>query len=108
MAVTDITEKLLYAMISSCTCGTRTPEVEHHAENCLYRLLNEARDKIIELRQDVVYLQDGPEYRPLNCKALMLAKGGDPEETGCLACDRGLDGEPFRCKFGQIREYEVE
>lgn len=37
----DPFEKLLSAMIGSCTCLTKTPEAGYHKENCRYRLLKE-------------------------------------------------------------------
>jgi hypothetical protein len=39
--MTDVFDKLHAAMIGSCTCQTKTPDVYYHNENCRYRLLDE-------------------------------------------------------------------
>ncbi len=39
--MSDVFEKLNRATVASCTCLTKTPEVEYHDENCRYRLLRE-------------------------------------------------------------------
>ena len=33
-------------MVASCKCGTKTPDVEYHDDDCLYRVLVESHDLI--------------------------------------------------------------
>lgn len=42
----DVFEKLQYAMISSCTCLTKTPDIYYHKETCRYRLLSEVYTEV--------------------------------------------------------------
>lgn len=43
--------QLVLAKCGSCTCLTKTPEPQYHANNCIYRLLSEAADAIVSLRE---------------------------------------------------------
>jgi hypothetical protein len=36
-----IREKLMRLQLGGCTCGTKTPNIEHHDENCVYRIAAE-------------------------------------------------------------------
>lgn len=45
MTKNDILIPLHRVMIGSCTCLTKTSDPIHHAENCRYKLINEAWDK---------------------------------------------------------------
>lgn len=38
----ELTRRLARCTVASCRCMTKTPEVQYHAEDCLYRVLNEA------------------------------------------------------------------
>jgi hypothetical protein len=45
---TDIISKLELACVASCSCLTKTPDHQHHSEECRYRVLNEAMEHIAE------------------------------------------------------------
>lgn len=45
-AVKHAEEKLSKIMVGGCTCGTKTPELQHHAERCHFRLAGEALDAL--------------------------------------------------------------
>lgn len=49
----DIADRLLFATIASCTCLTKTPDHEWHQENCKYRIVIEAREEILKLRDQL-------------------------------------------------------
>jgi hypothetical protein len=34
-------------MVGSCTCMTKTPEIEYHKETCKYRMLREAYEGLL-------------------------------------------------------------
>ncbi len=55
-------EKLNSAMVASCTCATKTPEVEWHHESCHYRLFFEAGAVIFRLRKKNNELADDNEW----------------------------------------------
>lgn len=38
----ELTRRLARCTVASCRCMTKTPEVQYHNEDCLYRVLNEA------------------------------------------------------------------
>ena len=40
--MTDLIDGLLKMMVGSCTCGTKTSDVAHHADDCPYRILDGA------------------------------------------------------------------
>lgn len=40
--ITQVRHKLRLLAISSCGCNTKTPDAQHHDENCGYRLVREA------------------------------------------------------------------
>lgn len=62
-------DKLDLAMIASCTCTTKTHEIEYHNQNCRYRLICEAQNLITATAPDKVEAED---VRPV--------VGGDPAE----------------------------
>lgn len=39
-------QKILFAQYASCTCMTKTPELQYHEEGCRYRVLGEAQHRI--------------------------------------------------------------
>ena len=39
--IKDLLERITTATISSCNCGTKTPDVNYHKETCRYRVLEE-------------------------------------------------------------------
>lgn len=49
----SITDKLLYLTVASCTCCTKTNTIKYHNENCQYRILTEAINKINELEAEI-------------------------------------------------------
>lgn len=44
--------KLMTAMISSCTCLTKTPQVQYHDESCKFRTLSEANEIICTILKE--------------------------------------------------------
>ena len=48
-ASAEILEKLEGACIAACNCLTKTPDPQHHAAFCRYRILNEAIEHISEM-----------------------------------------------------------
>lgn len=40
--ISQVRQKLRLLTIASCECGTKTPEPQHHDDNCGYRLVKEA------------------------------------------------------------------
>jgi hypothetical protein len=39
--LSPVFDKLAQIVSGGCTCGTKTPELEHHVERCHYRLASE-------------------------------------------------------------------
>jgi len=56
--MTDILVRLSY-VTAACTCGTKTAEVKHHDELCIYRVICDAETEILSLRggEDVTILR---------------------------------------------------
>jgi len=46
-------KKLEIACISSCTCATKTADIEYHYDRCVYRLHQESITRIKELEKFV-------------------------------------------------------
>lgn len=46
-----LNERLLMAAVASCTCGTKTDVAVHHAKQCRYRELVEARAALHVFRE---------------------------------------------------------
>jgi len=47
----DLLHRLNMAAVGGCTCMTKTPERQHHATMCHYRLFDEAREEIMKLEK---------------------------------------------------------
>ena len=43
----DVFTLYTIAVIGSCTCLTKTNEVKYHEEDCHYRLVSEAQERIL-------------------------------------------------------------
>lgn len=50
---------LMHAQISSCSCLTKTPELQYHAELCKYRLIGVAVDDIITVLKNNQEIKNG-------------------------------------------------
>lgn len=46
--------RVRYAMIGSCSCGTKTPDIGYHDPNCRYRVLFEVEGKLVELEKQAL------------------------------------------------------
>lgn len=46
-----ILKNLRKAKLNSCNCATKTPEIEYHREDCLYRVLREAEIYIMLMEE---------------------------------------------------------
>ena len=44
--MSTLRQRMFNAQFASCSCCTKTPEVSYHAEECRYRVLNEACRRI--------------------------------------------------------------
>ncbi|MCK5639720.1 MAG: hypothetical protein KAJ19_02945 [Gammaproteobacteria bacterium] len=42
----ELSKRLFMAQVASCSCGTKTHEHRYHEKNCLYRILDDAKNTI--------------------------------------------------------------
>lgn len=50
-ALDDLQKRLNRIWIATCTCLTKTPDVEFHSDTCTYKGIIQADDAITELRK---------------------------------------------------------
>lgn len=48
--------------VASCTCGTKPPDIQHHASDCKYRLIVEAERALEMLRRKLEEKPHGPAH----------------------------------------------
>lgn len=54
---TDLTTRIDAACIASCSCMTKTPDIEYHDKHCRYRVLEEARRRLAELETELANIK---------------------------------------------------
>lgn len=42
----DLEERIMYALVGSCSCGAKTNDPKYHNRFCLYSILNAVMDKL--------------------------------------------------------------
>lgn len=47
--INDVLRKLDYLSIASCSCLTKTPDIEFHSDTCRYKILQEIKKQILQL-----------------------------------------------------------
>jgi hypothetical protein len=76
-----ILERLFTAQVASCGCLTKTPDVQFHKEDCLYRVLAEAQDRIRSLESALRFYAHGDHF--FGDKDSWDTVSGEPQNFWC-------------------------
>jgi len=80
----SLPSRLMRLGTGGCTCMTKTPELLHHSRGCTYRVVEEARILLGELRDEITILGGNLETSRANEGAWEASANSYKEEAGNL------------------------
>jgi hypothetical protein len=60
----SLLDRLIGLQVGGCTCMTKTPELQYHKPECVYRIVSEAFHELVRLYQAEAQPSEPPEQHP--------------------------------------------